>query len=74
LNEGNEGSVGYLLSISASGKVTNCTVTRSSGFSGLDAATCRELSRRAQFNAASDETGAKVGGSYSGSVRWTIPH
>ena len=74
LNEGNEGAVGYLLAISASGNVTNCTVARSSGFPGFDAATCRELARRARFNAASDETGAKIGGSYSGTVRWTIPH
>ncbi|MEO5598173.1 MAG: TonB family protein, partial [Novosphingobium sp.] len=72
--EGNEGAVSYLLAISASGAVTNCTVTRSSGFPGLDAATCRELSRRARFDAASDETGAKVVSNYAGTVRWTIPH
>ena len=74
LQEGHEGAVGYLLAVSTSGKVTNCTVTRSSGFPGLDAATCRELNARARFNPASDETGAKVSGSYSGTVRWTIPN
>ena len=40
---------------------------------GLDAATCKLLTRRARFEAASDETGAKIVGSYSGSVRWEIP-
>ena len=73
LNEGNEGVTRFRLTLSAEGKVTDCTVTQSSGFPDLDAATCEKLARRAKFDPASDETGAQVPGSYSGAVRWQIP-
>ncbi len=68
-----EGSTRYRLSIDAAGKVTGCTVVASSGFADLDAATCSPLMRRAKFTPASDETGAKVASSYSGTVTWRLP-
>ena len=73
LREGNRGRVGFSLTIGADGKVESCLVTRSSGFAGLDDATCRMVTRRARFTPASDETGAVVTGAYSGTIRWTIP-
>lgn len=73
LNEGNEGITRFRLSVTAQGKVTDCTVTQSSGFPSLDTATCDKLTRRAKFDPASDETGAQVSGTYSGAVRWQIP-
>jgi periplasmic protein TonB len=73
LNEGNQGLVRFSLSVSADGKVQGCAITGSSGFPGLDKAACTLITRRARFEPATDATGAKVFGNYSGSVRWVIP-
>ena len=68
-----EGSTRYRLSIDAAGKVNSCTVTTSSGHSELDSTTCAVLTRRARFTPATDESGAKVPGSFSGTVTWRLP-
>ena len=68
-----EGSTRYRLSVDTAGKVTNCAVTASSGFADLDSATCATLARRAKFTPATDDSGAKVAGSYSGTVTWRLP-
>ncbi len=73
LREGNQGVVRFRLGVSADGRVTSCTVTGSSGFARLDARACDKLSARARFDPASDESGAKMAGSYSGLLRWSIP-
>lgn len=68
-----EGTVGYRLQIAANGAVENCTITRSSGHSALDRATCRLLPRRGKFAPARDATGAKVKGSFSAEIVWRLP-
>ncbi len=68
-----EGTARFTLAIDARGKVTGCTVTRSTGHAPLDAATCDLVTRRARFEAARDSSGKAVAGSYSGSVTWRIP-
>lgn len=68
-----EGTVGYSLQIAASGKVENCTVTRSSGHSALDRATCSLLLRRSKFAPARDGAGARVKGTYSAEIVWELP-
>lgn len=68
-----EGSTRYRLSVDTSGKPTGCSIAVSSGFADLDSATCATLMRRAKFTPASDETGARVAGSYSGTVTWRLP-
>jgi len=68
-----EGSVGYRLVVGTNGRVSSCELTRTSGHRVLDDATCRLLSNRARFDPATDETGAKVMGTYSGSVTWELP-
>lgn len=73
LREGNQGLARFSLVIGTDGKVESCVITQSTGSGGLDDATCRNVTRRARFDAATDESGAKVPGSYSGSVRWVIP-
>jgi protein TonB len=67
------GTAGFSLSIDARGRVTGCTITRSTGHAPLDAATCDLVSKRARFDAARDGTGKAVAGSYRGSVTWRIP-
>lgn len=73
LRRGEQGVTGFRVEIDASGRVTSCSVTASSGSQALDEAACRHVTRRARFAPATDGRGAKVAGSYSNSVRWTLP-
>ena len=73
LRGGVEGVASYRVLVGSSGQVSSCEVTRSTGNRALDDATCRLISRRARFEAATDENGASVVSSYSGKVRWDIP-
>lgn len=68
-----QGTTRYRLTIDTAGRVTNCAVTTSSGWPGLDKAACERVSARARFEPASDQSGARVTGSYTGSVTWQIP-
>ena len=68
-----EGSVRYRLSIDAAGKVNTCTVVATSGFAGLDQAACAELMRHAKFDPATNETGVRAPGSFTGTVTWRLP-
>lgn len=67
------GTARFSLAIDARGKVTGCTITRSTGHAPLDGATCDLVAKRARFDAARDGSGKAVAGSYSGSVTWQIP-
>lgn len=67
------GVAAFTLDIDARGKVTDCTITRSTGHEVLDGATCRLLTRRARFDPARNSAGDKVAGTYSSSVAWKIP-
>ncbi|MCL9998274.1 MAG: energy transducer TonB [Erythrobacter sp.] len=67
------GTARFTLQIDARGKVTGCTITRSTGHPALDTATCDLVSKRARFDAARDGNGKPVPGSWSNSVTWRIP-
>ncbi|MCW3838032.1 energy transducer TonB [Sphingomonas canadensis] len=67
-----EGVTGFRLDVDAGGRVTNCTVTSSSGSAALDNAACSLLKRRAKFNPAEDTNGNKVPGSWSSRFRWQL--
>lgn len=73
LRRGHEGTVGYRLVIGTNGKVQSCEVTASSGWQGLDDAACKNVSRRARFEAGTNAKGEKVVDIYSGRVIWRIP-
>lgn len=73
LVEGNEGTARYRVVVGTNGRVASCEVTSPTGDARLDEATCRFIARRARFEPATDETGAKVLGTYTGTVRWQIP-
>lgn len=73
INRGYSGVASFSLEISASGRVSDCRITQSTGHDALDAATCRLLTSRARFEPAKDNTGNSVAGTYSNSVNWTIP-
>jgi len=73
ISRGYAGTVGFRVSVGAGGKVESCSVTKSSGVSALDEATCQLVSRRARFDPAKNDQGRAVAGSYTGAVRWQIP-
>ena len=68
-----EGTTRFRLTIGTDGRVQSCEIVASSGFASLDAAACRKVAQRARFEPATDGYGSKAIGSYTGSVRWTIP-
>lgn len=67
------GSASFRLSIDAAGKVTGCTISRSTGHAALDTATCELVTKRARFDAARDGNGKPVAGTYANTVTWAIP-
>ena len=68
-----EGTVAYQVEVNAAGRVTACSVARSSGHEVLDQAACRRIQSRARFRPATDRSGTEVAGTYRGSVSWEIP-
>lgn len=73
LRRGNEGTARYRVSVSSNGRVDSCDIVASTGSTGLDRATCRNIERRARFDPATNSEGRPVAGSYSGVVTWQIP-
>ncbi|MGB3711231.1 MAG: energy transducer TonB [Erythrobacter sp.] len=73
INRGYAGTAGFALTIDAKGRIAQCAITRSTGHSVLDKATCDLLERRAKFNPAKDSEGKAVSGTYRNSVTWKIP-
>lgn len=69
-----EGTTGYRVVVGTNGRVSSCEVVRSSGSRSLDDMSCRRITQRARFEAATDGTGGKVVGTYAGSVKWEIPN
>ena len=57
---GEEGTVQVALSVEPNGKVSACTIIRSSNHESLDRATCSILQRRARFLPARDAAGRPV--------------
>lgn len=72
LREEREGTTRFRVTINADGRVTNCQITGSSGHPDLDETTCKLITRRARFNAATDGNGDKTAGSWSSAVRWNV--
>ncbi len=68
-----EGTTGFAVIVGSDGRVDACEITRSSGSTRLDEATCRNVEKRARFEAATDQNGARVVGRYTSTVRWQIP-
>jgi protein TonB len=67
-----EGTTGFRLDVGTDGRVTNCTITESSGSSALDNATCRIMKSRAKFTPAHDSSGNPVPDSTSARITWRI--
>ncbi|MBV7264764.1 TonB family protein [Erythrobacter sp. WH131] len=67
------GVVSFALTIDRDGKVSDCTITKSTGHAQLDEATCRLIERRARFDPAKDSYGNPISGTYRNSVNWKLP-
>lgn len=67
-----EGTTGFRLEIGPNGRVTNCTVTSSSGSSSLDATTCRLMKSRARFTPAVDSNGNPTSDTVSSRITWRL--
>lgn len=67
-----EGTVGVQVSIGANGKVSSCSVTRSSGEGVLDTAACKGMQRYARFKPALNDAGDPTTGSFSTSITYRL--
>ena len=68
-----QGTTRFRLTVGADGKVTDCTVTGSSGSSALDSTTCRIMKSRARFEPARDSSGNRTSDSVSSAIKWVLP-
>jgi protein TonB len=73
LRSNDQGTTGFRLTIGPNGRVTDCSVTSSSGSAALDQATCRILRSRARYTPARDSSGNPTSGTDSGRVTWRLP-
>ncbi|WP_340264772.1 energy transducer TonB [Sphingobium mellinum] len=71
--EERSGTAGFRLEIGPDGRVTNCTITSSTGHSDLDEATCRLLPKRARFKPAVGSDGQPMADTYNGRITWRLP-
>jgi protein TonB len=72
LRDREQGTVGFRLTVSSEGRVSNCVVTSSSGSSALDAASCRIMRSRARFTPARNATGGFTTDTVNSRLSWTI--
>ena len=68
-----QGTARFTLTILVNGRVRDCLITRSTGSSALDHATCAILVRRARFTPARDSTGQPAEGRVTGDLTWRLP-
>lgn len=68
-----QGRVAFMLSVDASGRVTACAITSSSGSAALDAATCRIMRSRARYTPARDANGKAIASQDRAAVSWVLP-
>lgn len=66
-------SVGVRFLVGSDGRVSGCTVTRSSGNARLDSVTCRLIEQRFRYRPARDANGAPVGSVFSTTFDWIPP-
>ncbi|MGK6321545.1 energy transducer TonB [Sphingomonas sp. DT-51] len=73
IRAGEQGVVAIAVQVDATGKVSGCSVTASSGYGALDQATCRLYQRRGRFTAALDAAGTPTAATFTDRVHWVLP-
>ncbi|HEX5183871.1 MAG TPA: energy transducer TonB [Allosphingosinicella sp.] len=66
------GSVSVRFTVETNGHVTNCSVTRSSGDSDLDAVTCRLIEKRFRYKPATDAAGRPIRSIANDTESWRV--
>lgn len=64
------GRVGMTFTVGTTGRVTSCTVTRSSGVPELDALTCRLIEQRFRYRPSTDRYGRPIADEVEGEHDW----
>ena len=64
------GRVGIVFTVGPNGRVTSCTVTRSSGVLELDALTCRLIQERFRYRPSTDRYGRPIADEVDGEHDW----
>lgn len=73
IRAGAQGRVVARLTIGTDGRVTDCSVSSSSGNNDLDNTTCRIARSRVRYTPAKDESGNPIQSTVSLPVRWQLP-
>lgn len=68
-----QGVTRFRLGVGPDGRVSECSVTGSSGSTALDSATCRLMKQRARFVPARDSDGRATSDTVSNAIRWVLP-
>jgi len=72
LKAGEEGVVGFQVTLDRDGKLGSCVVTKSSGYKRLDKATCDMIVETARFGA-SEKLGSRREPTHNFFVEWKLP-
>jgi TonB family protein len=73
LRAGEQGTARVQLAVGADGRVTGCSIIKSSGSATLDQTTCRIMERRAWYTPAKDTEGNAVASTTEVSFTWSLP-
>ncbi len=73
LKRGEQGKVGFKLTIEPDGSLGKCDVTESSGFASLDRETCEVLVAYARLKPVRDSEGRAVRAAQPGFIVWRLP-
>lgn len=68
-----EGTATVRYTVNAQGRIGGCSVTKSSGSSALDRATCAALTRRGRYSPALGTDGNPITSEHEFSYAWTLP-
>ncbi|WP_010544415.1 energy transducer TonB [Sphingomonas elodea] len=72
LEAGASGTVGLRFVVGVNGRVSSCTVTRSSGNRDLDETTCRLIQKRFRYVPSKDAAGRPYADTVTGEHRWAL--
>ncbi len=72
LNAGASGTVGLRFVVGVNGRVSSCTITRSSGNRDLDETTCKLIQKRFRYVPSRDEAGRPYADTVTGEHRWDL--
>ena len=73
LKRGEQGRVGFKLTIEPDGSLGTCDVTESSGYASLDKETCEIMLRHARLSPVRNGEGRAIRASQSGFIVWRLP-